>query len=64
MTVAIRRCWINQPSTLQPLHEYHGLNVLVASNHEGYPTVIYFLGGPVVSTAGDYRLCLAEGWRI
>jgi hypothetical protein len=58
----IKQCWINQPSTAQPLHKQDGKNVLVAFDHDGYPTVIYFLD-KAASIAGDFRLCLADGWK-
>lgn len=61
--VTIKRCWINQPSTHNKLHQYHGRNVLVAFNHEGYETIVYFLDGDTVSIAGAYAACLSEGWR-
>lgn len=61
--VTIKRCWINQPALGQKLHEHHGKNVLVAFNHEGYETVVYFTEGPIVSIAGEYAACLSDGWR-
>jgi hypothetical protein len=31
----IRRMWINQPSTSQPLHHLHGTNVLAVEDDRG-----------------------------
>lgn len=51
------RKWINQPSTLQPLHELHGTNVLYDASEE----VIYFLSGPVISQQ-IIPIVLSDGW--
>lgn len=53
------RMWINQPSKLQPLHEYHGVNVLAEQNKE-FPTV-YLTEGNIVSMV-IHRLALSSGW--
>lgn len=58
----IKRCWINQPSTRDPLHQYHGRNVLAAYGHEGYEVVLYFTEGPATSVAGTFAKCLSDGW--
>ena len=48
MTTDIKRAWINQPSTQQPLHHLHGTEVLAATDTpETYR--VYFLDGPVIS---------------
>lgn len=61
MTKAIKRMWINQPSTLQPHHALHGTNVL--AQHEYDDTIrIYFLSGDKVSQQVS-KLALSEGWR-
>lgn len=53
----MRRMWINQPSTLQPLHHLHGVNVLA----EG--TKVYFLSGPTISMEVPTNPNpLSEGW--
>lgn len=61
MSVIPRRCWINQPSTLQPLHEHHGTNVLAvpycADSH-----AVYFLDGNVISMVVPSEV-LSEGWK-
>lgn len=56
----MKRMWINQPSTLQPLHHLHGTNVLAAHEYDD-TWRIYFLSGPVVSQQCS-GLCLSEGW--
>ena len=55
-----KRMWINQPSTLQPLHKLNGTNVLAVRQDNGNYR-IYFLSGPVVSQDCP-RLCLSDGW--
>ena len=54
----IVRAWINQPSTLQPYHKYHGLNVL----YDGDEKRIYFLSGAVISMEIDPTV-LEIGWH-
>lgn len=44
----LRRAWINQPSTQQPLHHLHGTNVL-AHPETDRVWKIYFLDGPTLS---------------
>ena len=55
-----RRCWINQPSTLQPLHKYHGTLVLAVPYAET-SSDCYLLSGDVVSMIAP-NLSLSEGW--
>ena len=55
----IRRMFVNQPSTLQPLHHLHGTNVLAVPEGNGWR--IYFLDGPVISQQAP-REALSEGW--
>lgn len=57
----IYRMWINQPSTLQPLHKYHAKNVLavVDKRHPTYD--VYFTEGDIIS-ANVPAYCLSEGW--
>lgn len=52
------RMWINQPSTLQPYHQYHGVNVLWDPKEE----VAYFLYGNAIGMAIP-RLPLSPGWQ-
>lgn len=56
----MKRMWINQPSTLQPLHHLHGTNVLASHDYSDTWT-IYFLSGPVVSQQ-ILILALSDGW--
>ena len=45
------RAWIDQPSTLQPHHEMHGVKCIAVDDDdtgEGYST-IYFVDGPLHS---------------
>ena len=51
----MNRMWINQPSTLQPLHELHGVRVLADGNR------VWFLDGDVVSMEVPPRT-LSKGW--
>jgi len=55
------RAWINQPSTLQPLHRRHGQNVL-AFHEDATHCRIYFLSGDAAS-ARVPTLCLSPGWH-
>jgi hypothetical protein len=57
----IRRVWINQPSNLQPLHKYHGMNAL-ADVSDPEEVTVYFLRGAVVSMMLPSNV-LSEGWR-
>ena len=57
---AVQRMWINQPSTLQPLHNLHGTNVLAVREDIGWR--VYFLSGVVISQQVP-RGTLSEGWR-
>jgi hypothetical protein len=53
--------WINQPSTSQPLHAFHGTNVLAQLENES-TAQIFFLSGEKHSQ----QVCpsvLSHGWR-
>ena len=52
--------WVNQPSTLQPLHHLHGTNVLAVHEY-GDIWRIYFLSGDVPSQRAP-RAALSRGW--
>lgn len=54
------RMWVNQPSTLQPLHHLHGTNVLAATDY-GDTYRIFFLSGDVISQQAP-RNALSAGW--
>lgn len=59
----IRRAWINQPSSLQPLHDLHGARVLLVDYDQDSASVVtYFVdNGPTVS--GVYpKTCFSFGW--
>ena len=58
--IPVRRCWINQPSTLQPLHHLHGVRVLATPDY-GDSYCVYFVEGDVIS-ASVPGLALSEGW--
>jgi hypothetical protein len=60
MTGNPRRCWINQPSKLQPLHHLHGTNVLAVPDTDTCDRV-YFLSGSILSQQVP-RVVLSEGW--
>lgn len=54
----MKRFWINQPSTLQPLHKYHGNNVLAENiNSER----VYFTSGNIISMEVPDNV-LSAGW--
>jgi hypothetical protein len=56
----LKRMWINQPSTAQPLHKLHGTLVLGHDDGDAC-TRIYFLKGPTI----DMRVmnsCVSDGW--
>lgn len=59
------RYWINQPSTLQPLHKLHGQNVIVGDEAklktQEYVKV-YLTKGDVYSMEVPVS-CLAPGWK-
>lgn len=61
MTIQARRCWINQPSTLQPLHKHHGQNV-IAVPYTNNAKAVYFLAGDTISMVVPSEV-LAEGWN-
>ena len=56
----IRRMWINQPSTLQPLHRLHAVRVLVAPDTDRCARA-YFLSGDTISMQIPHE-ALSEGW--
>jgi len=51
------RVWINQPSTLQPLHEMHGKTAIAMTEPNGF-TSIYFEKGDVHSMRIPNTNCL------
>lgn len=61
LTEALQRMWINQPSTLQPLHHLDGTNVL-AQYEYGSTWRVWFLSGNVVSQQ-VLQSALSKGWH-
>lgn len=57
---AMRRMWINQPSTLQPLHGMHGVHVLACPDTDR-TTRAYLLSGDVNDMQVP-REVLGDGW--
>ena len=56
----IERMWINQPSTLQPLHKYHGKKVLAAMTEE-ISIRVYPCEGDIIEMTVP-KWVLAIGW--
>ncbi len=54
------RMWINQPSTLQPLHKLHGVRVLACPDTDTAMRA-YFLSGSVISMQVPHE-ALSAGW--
>lgn len=59
-STAMRRMWINQPSTLQSLHRLHGVRVLACRDTDRVDRA-YFLTGDTVSMQVPCE-ALSEGW--
>lgn len=57
---AMTRMWINQPSTLQPLHRLHGVRVLAGPDTDETMRA-YFLEGDVIDMQ-IVRQALSAGW--
>lgn len=55
----MKRMWINQPSTLQPFHHLHRVNVLWDEKRE----TVYFLNGNIISAMLP-REILSKGWIV
>lgn len=55
------RAWINQPSSLQPLHYLHGTNVLAVADGPGYFKAYFLSGDTIDMRVSDLSLTL--GWR-
>lgn len=56
----IKRAWVNQPATTQPLHHMHGTRVLRRPDGPGFAQ-IYFIDGPVHSMRVQ-TAALSDGW--
>jgi hypothetical protein len=57
-----RRMWVNCPSTLQPLHRYHG-TLGLALPYVGGKSIFYLLDGDVVSMIIPTN-ALSFGWPL
>lgn len=53
------RCWINQPSTLQPLHHMHGVRGLCVSVYSPGTVTFYPFEGSVASMVVP-SICLSR----
>lgn len=54
------RVWINQPSTLQPMHKYHGMRGIAMTDPSQSDAVrIYFTEGNLLSMQID-PICLSK----
>ena len=58
----LKRYWINQPSTLQPCHRWHGRNVIADTTEQGKNATVYFADGDEISAIVP-KLVLSQGWR-
>lgn len=58
MKPSVYRAWINQPSTLQPLHDLHGQHCIAVDYGDGDVT-IYFTEGAVHSMLVS-NLCISQ----
>jgi hypothetical protein len=56
--MSIYRAWVNQPSTLQPLHSLHGIHCIVHDTGEKVVT-LYFTEGDLHSTTA-FRECISK----
>ncbi len=68
--VDLKRVWINQPSTIQPDHKFHGTNgfVIVDQNNEIADTtddifVKFYFSQGIETSMIVYRSSLSEGWK-
>jgi hypothetical protein len=62
---SLQRKWINQPSTQQVYHSYHGLNVLAWIEPEGTWARVWFTTNVGTCDTQSIRittLALSEGW--
>lgn len=59
-STSMKRMWFDQPSTLQPLHRLHGVDVLACPDTDSTMRA-YFLSGDVISMQVP-RETLSDGW--
>lgn len=57
----LQRMWINQPSSLQPLHKDHGKLVLAIKLGKTPNSQVYFTSGDVISAIYP-TIILSKGW--
>lgn len=63
ITAIPSRMWINQPSTLQPAHKWHGLNVLAVRETDNPEMArVFFTSGDVISARIPAN-SLSKGWK-
>lgn len=60
----MQRYWINAPSKLQTVHQWHGRNVLCDVDKPATTNCVtaYFTSGEVVSAVIP-KIYLAKGWK-
>ena len=58
-TMRIYRAFINQPSTLQPLHKLDGVRCIVVDDPDKDRVILHFTEGDVHSMLAD-RLCISQ----
>ena len=63
MRATIKRMWVNQPSTLQPYHQFHGRRVLADLSDKTFEhsVSVYWLEGPVENQQ-MLKSSLSDGW--
>ena len=63
--IILTRMWVNQPSTFQPWHEYHGMNVLVAldSTMHSDTVQVWFAANQPIVGMNMARNALSMHWR-
>jgi len=59
-STTIKRMWVNQPSTLQPLHHLHAVRVLACPDTDRTYRA-YLLSGDTISMQVP-RETLSDGW--
>ncbi len=57
----MQRYWINAPSIFQPVHHFHGRNVIAEKTPDSTVTV-YFTDGDTISALIPSKY-LANGWK-
>ena len=61
----MNRYCVNQPSSLQSCHAFHGQNVIAPENMDGAigsSVTVYFIVGPVISAILP-KESLSRGWK-